>query len=201
MYSTAGQPDDFQLTCISKPISEHLASGPRSETCIYVDHMRREVWVRRVGEGDGIVWIWNTDTEQWYCFDGIYAEFFVTWGNNFGFVSYKQLCLFSDVLTTDNGQPFSAYYQSGYLSFSSPETVKRALRVALCATPKGNTLHLLLETEQAAREFTLEGKSTDAPQVFDRRMSPGRFRFLRFRIRVTGQVSPRIHNLAFYSHL
>ncbi|MBQ9131242.1 MAG: hypothetical protein IJX62_02055 [Clostridia bacterium] len=201
LYSTSGNPDDFRLTCLSKPIAERLSVGSQTEACIWVDPMQHEVWVRRVGEGAGDVWIWNADTEQWYCFDGIYADFFLSWGDAVGFASDKQLCLFDSTLSTDNGQPFSAYYQSGYLSFSSPETLKRALRIALCATPKGNTLHLLVETEQTAREFQLAGKSIDAPQVFDRRMAPGRFRFLRFRIGVTGQVSPRIHNLALYSHL
>jgi len=201
LHATSGSPDAFHLTRLSAPIDETLRSQITEDICLWYHESKNEIWLRPIGESTGCVWILQMDSDRWYCFDHIAADFFMTLDGVSGFAAGTRLCLLDGTLTTDNGEPFAAYYQSGYLTFDRPETVKRALRASLCANTGGNTLHLTLESEQSARSFALEGEAGDAPELFDLRIGMGRFRFLRFRVSVTGDQISRIHGISFYSQL
>ena len=114
-----------------------------------------------------------------------------------GLCSASGPILYADeALDTDNGVPIAAYYQSHFLSLSEPSFYKRAIRASLCADTGSTTLTLGLQTERDEQDFTLTGSDTEAPEFLDRRLSLGRFRFLRYRISAFGSARVRIYFLS-----
>ncbi|MBR2721459.1 MAG: hypothetical protein IKB75_01625 [Clostridia bacterium] len=199
LKSIITQPDRFEATRINCPLCEGLDELSLSRSELHYNIHQDELWLRNPNDAQGLVWVRNNRTEQWYCFDNIPARDFFWDDLGGGFLYQGKLCRFRENLHTDNGLPFEAYYQSEYFTFDSPETVKRALRACLCGTSGGNTAYLTLQTEQETRFLSLVGKD-DAPiECFDRRVPIGRFRFLRFRISVTGNEASRFYSLSLYT--
>lgn len=200
LHSTVGYPDDFAVTRLSSEITGLLKPSKMTDVLLQVLPAENEIRIRDTGDAEGLLWIRRIDNACWYCFDNVHANLLLQDGPSPAFAAGSSLCVFDDSLSTDNGYPITASYQSGYLSFSYPEAVKRALRAVLAAVTQGDTVHLLLETEQLSQEFVLQGKQGLAPEVFDLRVALGRFRFLRFRIRTAGTQKSFFHKFHLFSN-
>jgi hypothetical protein len=109
--------------------------------------------------------------------------------------------VFDENIGHDNGADIVASYQSGYFSLGHPTSKKRSLRTSLCADTNGNSPFLKIETEHTERTFELVGSDLEAPEFFDYRALMGRFRFLRFRLLVSGTKDCRFHTISFYANL
>jgi len=158
--------------------------------------------VRDATETDeGLVWIWNESLDEWYCFNGIYAKQFSHRNGEILFVDGQYLRQFNPIYYIDDGEDYTAYYESGYLGASRADSIKRALRAVFCVQSKGRVLLCDLETEQASYQFSFAGENTQAPELFDMRAAPGRFRFLRYRISSAENVPTRIYRANFYTKL
>ena len=200
MNATASNPESARLTCLSGEVAEHLAEMT-TDICMWLERSRQEVWIRDPKSNGSTVWVYHIPEKKWYRFDGIPASFFLEWDGDVGFAWNRFLCLMREEDVTDNGSPFTAYYQSGYSPLVTPQKVKRTLRAVLWGATADNLLRLHLQTEQRSKELLLQGSNREAPHVFDCRVSLGRFRFLRYRLTVTGVSRPRIYGISFYSNL
>ena len=182
---------------MSEDISDRMGSELFKRAILFFDKRTSELWVRDPEDASGTVWVCDTVRDRWVCFDKLRAVCFFERQGAVGFgTSDGRLCLMDDALDTDDGEEIEAYYLSQYLSFSHPSFFKRALRVSLCADTFGGRLGLGLESERDSHLFSMNGKGGDAPELFDRRLAFGRFRFLRFRITVGGAARSRIRFLS-----
>ena len=186
-----------------------IALGEQMPFCRDADFLRNmiacrdsehsELWFRDATEVWGVVWVYNTLCSEWYCFSGVFADFFLELDGRLGFAFGDRICCFGESLGTDDGTVFEAVYTSGYLCFSSPESVKRSLRVSLCGWGCEATLEL--QSEKKTQSFALSAARSDAPLVLDKRARFGRFKHLRFSLRDTGEHRSRWSRLALYSNL
>lgn len=202
LHSTASDPDALSAVNLSEEIGTSLIRSLSEHTFLFWDSAKQELWVRDMAEAtEGIVWIWSARTEEWYCFDGVYASLLFSHGGQVLFANQNRLCLFDDTVTTDGGASFSAYYQSNYLSFDAPHASKRALRATVCASTGGSELQISVSTERKIQSIVFQGRVSRAPEVFDLRLAPGRFRFLSYRIACTGATPSKIYEAKFFTNL
>lgn len=190
-------PDICTAELISADISEQLSLEQLRNTVLLWRKSANELWIRSTADTQGLVWIYSAGQESWVCYDGIQAVCLFEHQGEVGFGSASGAVYLTDeALDTDSGQPFEAWYQSNYLCFSLPEFSKRAIRATLCADTGGGKLCLRLESERASHTFELEGKGVETPELFDRRLTTGRFRLLRFRISSAGSARIRVYFLS-----
>ena len=202
LHATASDPDSLSVSNLSEALGTTWSKNLSESTVFFWDNVKQELWVMDISKyNEGIVWIWNAELEEWYCFDGIRALFFAFYQGKILFGAEKDLRIFEEGLGNDGGTDFNAYYQSNYMSFDSASAIKRALRVVISATTDGSDLQLDLETENMLRSFLLEGKNRNAPSVLDVRFAPGRFRFFRYRITCIGNRASKIHEANFFTTL
>ena len=201
LSSTASAPDEFNATLLSEEIAPLVSLSFFKNMICYQNHACNEIWFRDRSEKEGVVYVYHTIKKLWYCFDFIHAKFFFQMDGKMGFATETSFCIFNGYSDTDDGYVITAYYQSGYLHFSSPETVKRALRLTLAANTNGNTVNITLDTEKQSLTLIELGSKQSPPEFFDKRVMPGRFRFLRFRISDSGIERSRYYRLALYANL
>jgi hypothetical protein len=202
LHANASDPDSLSVKSHSEQLEASWAKQFSENTVLFWNSAKQELWIRDITEStEGIVWVWNAEIDEWYRFDNINALFFSTYRGKILFGTNMDLCLFEEDLYTDGGTNFSAYYQSNYTGLDSPHAAKRSLRTAVCATTGGGELFLMLDTENTYRIFVFEGKKRAAPEFFDVRLAPGRFRFLCYRITCIGDSASRIHEANFFTTL
>lgn len=202
LHATASDPDSLSVKNLSEKLGTSWAKRFSANTILFQNSAQQEIWIRDIAESTGgIVWIWNDALEEWYCFDGIRALFFTVYGGKITFGTSTDLCRFEDTLYTDGGTNFSAQYTGNYTSLDSTHAAKRSLRVSICATTGGADMVLKMDTESTYRIFAFEGKKQAAPEIFDVRLSPGRFRFLRYQITCIGDGASKIHEANFFTTL
>lgn len=199
LENTISEPDHFHAIALGEQMEFCHDQRFLHNLIACADTEHGELWFRDSTDSYGIVWVYNHTLSQWYCFSGIFADFFLTMNGRLGFVSDDRICLFGEDLGTDDGAVFEAVYTSAYLCFSSPESIKRSLRISLCGWGCEATLEL--QSEKKKQSFTLLADQSDAPLVLDKRARFGRFRHLRFSLRDTGEHRSRWSRLALYSNL
>ena len=199
LHSLVSHPDDFSVKRLSSEVEGLLNPAQMQDVLLQVLPAEGEIRIRDAASTDGLLWVRSTEEERWYCFDNIHADLLLTLDHAPAFSAQGKICVFDPSLSTDDGSPITAVYQSGYLSFDSPETVKRSLRAALSACTQGDSVNLLLETEQLSSAFLLRGKEGTSPELFDLRALLGRFRFLRFRLSTSGVRRSRFFGVRFFS--
>ncbi len=199
LRQVSGEPDHFIPMLLSEGMEFARSASFQTHAVCTADLSHGELWFRDPDDTEGLVWVLDLDKSQWYCFDGLFASFFFSSDGRLGFAADNQLCIFDDALTTDGGDPFEAIYQSGFLCFSSPESVKRSLRVTLCGF--GAEAMLELESERKSRRYSILAPDTSYPVCMDHRARFGRFRHLRFCLRDSGTKRSRWSRLALYSNV
>lgn len=163
---------------------------------------REELWLRDPTENeDGLVWIYNMKRKEWYCFDGLPIVSFFELEGTVGFSTDENCILLpDDTVYTDSGEPVSAYYCSQFIAFSSPETVKRALRATVTADTGGQTMMVNIDSESRSRSYLASSNLSDKPAFFDFNMTRGRFRMIRFVFSVTGDSRARIYRFSAFAN-
>lgn len=190
-------PNFCETASISRTIEEHFDSEFLQNVILFWHKAKNQLWVRNTEESSGLVWIYDFERKLWFCFDGIIANRFFEMNGSVGFsTDGGAICIFDEELNTDEGRAFSAYYQSHYLAFSTPEFAKRALRLSLCAQSNGGVLSAEVETERGKKVFSLPKSLSASPSFYDRRMSMGRFRFLQFRLSSADAARCRIYSFS-----
>lgn len=202
LHATSSDPDNLSIQSLTEQLGDKWKPSICKNAVLFWDYTKQELWVRDTSEAaEGLVWIWNANLNEWYCFDNIYAQFFSLYNDELLFGANTDLCVFEESHYTDSGKTFAAYYQSGYLSFDSVHAAKRSLRAAFSASSGGSDLVLTLDTERDSYLFVFEGKDRAAPEFFDVRLSPGRFRFLSYRISCVGTKASKIHEVNLFTTL
>ena len=200
LTGTAGEPDEIILSRLSEGVEHMLTKSFLTNAIAFSNPLHGELWFRDTRDSTGLVWVYQMAQKQWYCFDGIKADYFLSLDGDSCFVSETSICRFDNALKTDDGTPFIAYWQSGVLALSSPEAVKRALRVTLCAQQGGNITRVSLKTERIEKTVSIQNQPGGVPLLLDSRVPLGRFRLLQVRISDSGVNRSRYDRLALYAN-
>lgn len=188
------------LTPFSADISDALTAAALPHCILHWYHADGTLWVRDVRDTAGTVWCCDPDKPCWIRYTDIAANGLIEHQGNPGFTTTDgRIAAFREALDSDDGQAFDALYLSQYLDFSQPEFCRRSGYAALCANSGGSAIRLRLESERSACELHFTGRATEVPEFFDGRFGIGRFRFLRYRISVSGTVRVRIYSLSVYA--
>lgn len=192
----ASDPSVCSEECISLDLSAKLSPALLRQAVPFYHRATGELWLPDPFDTDGTVWVCGSG--GWVAYDGIFADLIFE-RNGLLYFTTKQgdICFMDETLNTDDGSTFWAYYQSHYLSFSHPAFQKRSIRASFCADTHGGEVEITLENERSTHMHRLKGHLQNAPEFFDVRLSPGRFRFLRFRFLTAGSERIRIHFLSF----
>lgn len=159
---------------------------------------RGELWLRDTTETEsGILWVWNARRKEWFCYDHCPAVLFFEIDGQVGFgTSDGRLVFPDDASNTDDSSPIEALYQSNFLSFSHPESFKRAYRINICADTGSASPKLTVLTERYSRSFFLTATQTAVPETFDFRAVDSRFRVMRIELEDTGSARTRIYRIS-----
>lgn len=201
LHSSASTPNEITLTSISDEMDMFRQSDFYENAIACEDISHGELWFAAPNDTEGRIWIYNTAHKKWYCFDNIAPAFFFYYESTPLFGRNTDICAFDEALSEDQGLPFSASYQTDYLTFSYPEDQKRALRLTLCASVQGEETTLLVETERNAKTLCLPKAEQSTPCLFDSRVPIGRFRFVRVRLTDSGSKRSHFFRLALFANL
>lgn len=198
LHSSASDPDTFQISKTPLPHSKLVGREWIQNAKLFWEPWEDEIWIRDPSDTSGTVLIRSNLAKEWFFFDHIPASFFFYMDSHVGFAYEDRLCVFADETYADAGQSFTAYYKSGFLSFGSPDTVKRSARATLNCNTYSNLSYLNIETENATDVLILNGTAdTNAPECFDRRLSLPRFRYLRFSLSISGKDPASLYSISF----
>lgn len=186
---------------ISEDIANLLTLDILSDCVAREDPIHGELWIHSRKDLKKRIFVYNLKHRVWYVFGDFSVNFFYSYMNVHGFASGDLLAMLDENAITDDGSDITAVYQSGYFSFSHPEAKKRSLRMTVCASSNGASPSITLESERSEHTMTLLGQESSSPEVFDCRVAMGRFRFIRYRIEVTGRRDCRFYSLSFYANL
>ena len=194
---SASDTDFCQPEILSTGIREKFGKEFLENAILFWDEFRQELWVRDPSDSVGNVWICDPEREIWVRFDRIPAKQFFRFGGALSFADSNGIYYFDEEEMTDNGKIISAEYLSHFLDLTSPKDApKRSIRLCAVSQNDEDSLSTRIETERG--DYTIKLRSgappTDKPVHFSRRMSMGRFRFLKYLITSVGQSRCRIYS-------
>ena len=184
---------------------EILSAGIRNQhsreflqnATLFWDEFRQELWAKDPSDSAGTVWICDPERDIWFCFNGIRAKRFFTLDGNIGFAEEYALCHFDEGTNTDNGEIFSAIYQSHFCDLSAFGAPRRTLRVSVLTQNDKGRLASLIETDRGVKPIKFRSNSNTSDLVhFERRLAMGRFRLLRYSFEIIGESRCRIYSLS-----
>ena len=200
LTASSGRPENLFLERISLGIDDKFPISFTDTVHLVRNFDDGEIWMRDPTNVDGDVWIWNTESKDWYRFTAIPATFFFKGFGGIGFASGSDLFLFDRSESTDNGSPIDAHYKSAYIDFGDPSSVRRSLRAMLYASPSKSDAHILLETEHGEDSYQLKTPPyAKKLQLHDMRMYTHRYRFLRFTLSSAASHPSEFYRLDIYS--
>ena len=201
LTASSARPEDLSLERISAGVEDRF---PAEFTEGGVEMIRNfgdgEVWIHNPTCPSAAVWVWNTESKEWYTFTAIDATLFFKIMGKIGFAYGSDIFLFDRQENTDNGSPIDAYYKSAYFDFGAPDSIRRSMRALLYASPNKSSSMVQFETEQEGVTYHLTSPSGKAvPQLHDIRMPTRRYRFLRFSITTASAEATEFYKLDLYS--
>ena len=190
-------PNSCYLELLSEDINDRLDSTFLKNAILYHRPNPDELWVRDPNDSEGIVWIYDLVAKHWFRFDSIPANAFFEWNNLFCFsTALGAVYVIDESVHDDDYEDIHAFYRSHYFSFAPAELPRRSVRACLCADTGDTPITVTLETERCKKELHPLGSGGDAPVLFDYRLSPGRFQFLRYTVTADDSEACRIHFLS-----
>lgn len=189
--------DITTLTVISSDIADRLPLSVLRNCVLHWYDRDNRLWLRDTTADDGTVWLCEPDGKCWIRYTGIQANALVDYQGGPAFTTAGgRIARFDEALVADDGSGFEAEYLSQYLDFSQPEFSKRAGYIGICANTDGTDITLSVESDRRSCTLVFDGKDVQPPEFFGMRFGIGRFRFLRYRLTVSGTVGVRIYSLS-----
>lgn len=179
--------DHFSLTPLCQELPKTLASFDLSRAILFFDAAKGRLLFRDRGDDyEGLVYVYDRAKKTWTVWDGISASSFFGSGGSVLFCRETCLFAFDDSAFLDDGRPYQATYQSGMISFGSPEEYKRALRVFCEVLAPGEELCLEAVTETGGAGDIWECEEDLFPTHRECRVPTARFRNFFYQISFTG---------------
>ena len=189
---------------ISKKINPHLTPSFFKNAKLLFDDSLSELYFIDPYDEQGIMWIYNYDTKNWFKFDGIYADSLFLCDKTLGFVRDNAVYLFNDtkgydVMADGSERKIVAFYESLPTDLSVAGNKKR-----LC----GMTLNACLFGGEICAEYISEGKTISTkklqsdslyPTSIIKRLNSNRFCYLTLRLTCDDGKKQKIYSTSVWA--
>lgn len=177
---------EYRARCISRPINELLDDRFFSTAIAYHYRKKGELWFCSSGDPQGTVHIYSIDSEAWYSFKGIGAEFFFEYNGELGLIKGSKAYIFAPDKTSDtvgeNEREVCARFESGCISFGGFWEKKRLSRCIIRTSPGATVKLTVNDAEGQEYSFSLSDGSGERMGYIDKRLTVRRSRHYSFAI-------------------
>ena len=171
---------EYRARCISRPVQELIGDEFSSNAVAYHYKKKDELWFCSPSSSDGMVLVYSIDSEAWYRFSGIGAEFFFEYNGEVGYIKGNKAYIFSQDKETDTvggeERPVCARFESGILSFGGFWKKKRLSRCIIRTSPGATVSLTVTDAEGRIEKFTLTDGSGESIGFIDKRLALRRSR-------------------------
>ena len=154
--------------------------------------------------GNGTVWIYNYESENWYKFDGIFTKKMFMCDDTLGFVQAGTVYLFNDALGVDRMElnvqrDILATFESHPIDFFVGGNKKRLFGMTLNANfSHGNIRADYLSDGEVISSVVLKSQSL-FPKSFIQRLNSKRFCYANLRLVSDPKVTQRIYSAGIWA--
>lgn len=180
---------------ISDGIADSLTKSFLTDGITHCSQKLGEFWV---GYGGGI-WIYNISRSQWYYFDDVPADSFLSVGDKEAFSYGNIIYIFSDATYYDDGSLYSAVYKSNPFDLGVSLRKKTLHCVSLTLdTPKNDTVSLSVSADgRTASELDIKNSDGALKSGISLRCRITRLRFITAQFTSRSSGACEIKNAAF----
>ena len=204
LKSYSSDKDRFAVEPLTGNIRKILGDFDWSSALLLYHSIQNLVLLRDASEtSEGVVYLYDRSLKIWTCWDMIKATGFLSLPDgNLLFWREKKVFVFDETLHSDLGRTFDCIYESGAISFDSPEEWKRSLRI-FCEVSGDDDEEVYLEihSERGISAGSLICEEGPFPLHFECRLPTGRFRNVSYQLSVVGSGQIKIHRLGCYCNL
>ena len=157
--------DERNANRISDRVAPYLTPGFLSKAAVFDNEADKEMWCAC----GGTVLIYNYGIDEFYVYDGINADLMFEYNGSVGFYDGERICVFDRSLTEDDGKPFPAIYESGFVFFGKTKKKRRLKRVCVTLLPDNPSSVILtaIPNRGGARSYGLHGEFRRVRFSFD----------------------------------
>ncbi len=196
--------NECNAKCISQKINSRLDRSFFDNAIMFLNKPTSELFFSDPNDESDTVWVYNLDTDNWYRFSGIRADYFFSSNGKMGFVSYDTVYLFDDSLYKDT-------YSDGKESEIVAEFVthptdlfingnkKRLYGMLLEADLDGGEVNVKCMSDgKAISEISFESEK-HFPISIQKRINSHRFCYTSLRISAGGDARQKIYGTAIWA--
>lgn len=182
---------------LSSPVSDLTRAFSEGKAMMQYYPELSELWVTECGNENGRVLVYNAEAGGFYTYEGIHLDRLVPSSEMPVFTRDTSIFSFSEACLSDpSDAEIRAYYRSGWIDFGSPAQQKRLVGLTLLGDPDGERITVRVESERGhAAAIDLYGEGNETPNLYERRVGIGRFRYLRFLFEAVGEAKPCVSGL------
>ena len=200
--------NECNVYSISSQIEPFLKPSFFKNAKILLNKKHSELLFYEPSDEDGLVWIYNYKTENWYKFDGIGANEFFLCEDMLGFIKGTSIYLFDETLNHDidsegNEREIIATFESHPIDLDVYANKKRLAGMSMSASFKGGSIcaeYLSDSNSQRIASVTIKDEST-YPTNYIKRLNSQRFSYLTLRLTAKGDASSRIYSTNIFTKL
>lgn len=185
-------------TNISRPIADELSEKWLSDSRIYYDVMRNELWL--YNRLYSTVWVYNTVIKAWYKFDGIVADEIFDLDGSVAFIKGSKLYVFDNECKLDiyeNGTAvyISASYVTNYSDLGTSK-VKTLSDITLRADLFSENLHIgFTDNSKKTSDFLFYDEKNSQNSLITARFPTGRFKHGAITLDSHSSARQKIHSI------
>ncbi len=149
--------DERNAERISDRVSTYLTPEFLSGAAVYDNETDKELWCAC----GGTVLIYNYGINEFYVYDGINAKMMFGHNGSVAFYDGGAIKVFDKNLSEDDGEKFSAVYESGFVFFNKSKKKRRLKRVCVTLLPDSKPSSVTLTAvpnRGQARSYGLHGE-------------------------------------------
>lgn len=154
------------------------------------------MWFGNPDDEGGLILVYNYDLGIWYCFDGIFADEFFSYGGKVGFRSGASVYLFDDDEYSDCGREIVGEFISRYSDMGRSAGIKRMQRCLAVGSGVGNfSVEFRNDEGRVVCHVDFVGRAGRGADCQERILRTGRFSYIKYRITAPGKVRQRIYGI------
>ena len=196
--------DRFAVELLTGTIRKILGDFKWSSALLLYHSIQNLILLRDTSEtGEGLVYLYDRSLKNWTCWNRVKAADILSLPDGtLLFWQEKKVFVFDEALHSDLGRTFDWIYESGAISFDSPEEWKRSLRIFCEVSGDENEeLDLTISSERTTSGGCWYCEESAFPSHFECRLPTGRFRNVSYRLNAIGSGQIKIHRLGCYCKL
>ncbi len=191
---------------ISSKIEPFLKPSFFKNAKILLDKKHSELLFYDPFDADGLVWIYNYKTENWYKLGGIDADELFLCDDSLGFVKGSAIFLFDKNLSHDvceggAEREIIAIFESNAIDLDVYSNKKRLAGMTLNASFCGGSIRADYLSDSSEISSIVLKDDCSYPTSFIKRLNSPRFSYLTLRLTAAGDATQRIYSTSIFTKL